>query len=150
LRRRHRLPNARSSELLTQKIQPAGVSTPFNHTSTELLEDYNGQQTTIYINGVPLNGYLTAVIGSTPYYPSPLSVVWSSGFSTANCLLFAKILGAAYTFPSTTYLYDLVEQNSNSLTHALLVTQTNVLPWWVNLQEALNPFTPGWLWPLSW
>jgi len=112
--------------------------------------DYDGQQTVKYINAVPENGYLTVVIGSTPYYPSPLSVVWSSGFSVANCLWYASALGAASTFPNENYFYNVVEQNSNSFTHALLVTQTNILPWWVNLAEAVNPLTPGWLWPLSW
>jgi hypothetical protein len=49
---------------------------------------------------------------------------------------------SAATFPAHTYLYNLIEQNSNDLTHALLVTQNNVLPLYVNLQEAPEPAHP--------
>ena len=137
-------------ELLSQFIQPAGYSTPFIHTSTELLMEYGGVLTTLYINGVPKNGQLTLVYSFTPYYPSPVTVVWSSGFSTANCALYSNILVAASTFPNGKYAYGVIEQNSNSLTHSLLVTMTNVLPWYVNLYEAESALTLGWLWPLKW
>ena len=137
-------------QLLTQKIQPAGYATPFNHTSTELLMQYGNQTTTTYLNGVPSNGYLTLVAGSTPYYSSPLSVVWSSGFSAAECLNYFDILDAAGNFPNSKYFYGLLTQNSNSLTSALLLTESSTLPWYINLEETLNPLTPGWGWPLTW
>jgi hypothetical protein len=95
-------------DLLTQKIQPAGVKTPFNHTSVELEISTGGQINTIHIDGVPVNGYLTAQIGSEAYYQdTPQTDVWSSGFSSANCLTLLSILGAAGTFPNDKYLYGM-------------------------------------------
>jgi hypothetical protein len=137
--------------LLTQKIKPAGYKTPFDHTSVEINMSFYGHISTTHIDGIPVNGYLTAHIGTQAYYQStPQTAKWSSGYSSANCFLAGKVLSSAGSFPNHKYLYNLVEQNSNSLTHALLVTKENVLPWYVNLQEAANPLTLGWLWPLKW
>jgi hypothetical protein len=112
----------------------------------------------LHLDGVPArnninpfadHGFLHMAYNvGAPFYDyanTPTSAVWSSGYSSAACLAVYQIEQSAATFPNNKYKYNDLGPNSNSLSRALLVTQENVLPWYIDLQEAADPFVQGWL-----
>ena len=152
-------------QLLTQNIEPNGVYSPLQHTSVEVDVGTGAASVSIHYDGAPQfesanplanHGFLTAkqTIGQ-PYYDyanTPTSAVWSSGFSAAACNDVAAIEASALTFPNSKYIYSDTGPNSNTFSRALVVTQENVIPGYIDLQEGLNPLVVGWNWflDLSW
>ncbi len=141
-------------DLLTQAVMPKGYRTPFQHTSIRVTLFVRGQELVTHIDGVPVDGYLTAVVADRPWYGyTPQHVLWSTGFSTRHAGAYRGMLEAARSFPARRFGYWLLIRNSNSLTRALLralATQAVRLSRHRNMQIALNPLIPGWLWPLRW
>jgi RHS repeat-associated protein len=161
-------------------MQPAGSSAdPFMHTYVGLITQINGvnQPETYYEAGSiskstgkmtglqsALNGtaWLNTLDGSNPlshaYTNTSSTMVWQTGFSSAECPINQAIQSNAASFPPDTITYSLPSPDSNRFTCSLLTMSGVSIPWYVN-QNLGNPWVgtlpglplaPGWGTTINW